>query len=57
MNKTLRTILLWILAIVVLIAILYFLFRSSYSPIKIESSFAPGAPPPNPETPMVIMWP
>jgi len=57
MNKTLRTILLWVLAVVVLIAIFYFLFRSSYSPIKIESSFTPGTPAPNPETPMVILWP
>jgi hypothetical protein len=52
MNKTLRTILLWILVIVVLIVMLYFLFRSPYSPI-ITQDYASSAP----ETPMVILWP
>jgi len=57
MNKTLRTILLWALAVVVLIAIFYFLFRSPYSPITIRQEFT-LSPAPEPETPMeIILWP
>jgi predicted RND superfamily exporter protein len=45
MNKILKTVLLWIVAIIVVIAILWFLFKSPFSPIKITQQPMPAPPP------------